>query len=143
MLCPRLLLLSLLFLLSSGAIALDHADPIDLDATTQEPNITGLFFYPEGDNMIVVFNVRRPLTAAPPYNFAPYEYTVNFDLHSKLKFDDPEDKARYGGTIINPETIEADASVTIHLNDDATLKDRTIKGLNNSVCRQLFSMPSA
>ncbi|MGJ0516807.1 MAG: hypothetical protein ACR65O_13785 [Methylomicrobium sp.] len=139
MLYPRLLLLSLLFLLSSGAIASDHADPIDLDATTQEPNITGLFFYPEGDNMIVVFNVRRSLTAAPPYNFAPYEYTVNFDLHSKLKFDNEEDRARYGGTIVSPETIEADASVTIHLNDDASLKDKTIKGLKNSESIVLYT----
>jgi hypothetical protein len=132
MLCPRYMLLFLLFLSPIGAIASDHADPIDLDSATQEPNITGLFFYPEGDNMIVVFNVRRSLTAAPPYHFAPYEYTVNFDLHSKLKFDNPEDKARYGGTIVNPEAIEADASVTIHLNDDATLKDKTVKGLKNS-----------
>lgn len=139
MLNARVLLLSLLSLLPLGSIASDHADPIDLDPTTQEPNITGLFFYPEGDNMIVVFNVRRSLTAAPPYNFAPYEYTVNFDLHSKLKFDNQEDRARYGGTIVNPEAIEADASVTIHLNDDATLKDKTIKGLNNSESIVLYT----
>jgi len=127
MLYARILLLSLLSLVSSLSIASDHADPINLDPKTQEPNITGLFFYPEGDNMIVVFNVRRSLTAAPPYNFAPYEYTVHFDLHSKLKFDNAEDKARYGGTIVNPETIEADAQITIHLNDDASLKDKTSK----------------
>jgi hypothetical protein len=131
LLYARVVLLSLWSLLPLGVIASDHADPIDLDPTTQEPNITGLFFYPEGDNMIVVFNVRRSLTAAPPYNFAPYEYTVNFDLHSQLTFDNQEDKARYGGTIVNPDGIEADANVTIHLNDDASLKDKTIKGLKN------------
>ncbi|MGR8941083.1 MAG: hypothetical protein ACU83V_01850 [Gammaproteobacteria bacterium] len=131
MLYARFFLLSLLLLLSFGGMASDHADPIDLDANTQEPNITGLFFYPEGDNMIVVFNVRRALTAAPPYNFSPYEYTVNFDLHSKVRYDNEEDRARYGGTVMNPDGIEADASVTLHLNDDASLKDKTIKGLKN------------
>ncbi|MGR9087629.1 MAG: hypothetical protein ACU841_11215 [Gammaproteobacteria bacterium] len=120
-----------LLILPLAGQASDHADPIDLDPDTQEPNITGLFFYPEGDNMIVAFNVRRSLTAAPPYDFDPYEFTVHMDLHSKINFDNPEDKARYGGTIVNPDGIEADAKITLHLNNDATLKDKTVAGLKN------------
>ena len=132
-------LFSLLTLLPVGGMASDHADPISLDPKTQEPNITGLFFFPEGNDMIVVFNVRRALTAAPPYDFAPYEYTVNFDLHSKVRFDSEEDRARYGGTVVNPDGIEADASVTIHLNDDASLKSKAIKGLKNQEAITLYT----
>lgn len=111
--------------------ASDHADPISLDPTTQEPNITGLFFYPDGENMVVVFNVRRSLTAAPPYNFEPYEFAVNMDMHSKISFDNAEDRARYGGTIVDPAAIEADAVIKIRLNNDTSLKEKTITGLNN------------
>ncbi|MGR9035229.1 MAG: hypothetical protein ACU83O_01370 [Gammaproteobacteria bacterium] len=111
--------------------ASDHADPISLDPETQEPNITGLFFFPDGDNMIVVFNVRRSLTAAPPYHFEPYEFAVNMDLHSKIIFDNAEDKARYGGTVVNPDGIEADAVIKIRLNNDATLKEKTVTGLKS------------
>jgi hypothetical protein len=128
-----------LLFLPYGSQASDHADPINLDPKTQEPNITGLFFFPEGDNMIVVFNVRRSLTAAPPYNFEPYEYEVNFDLHSKLSFDNAEDRARYGGTVVNPEDIKADAKVTIHLNNDASLKDKAITGLKNPENIRLYT----
>lgn len=139
--CARILFLAfaLLLLPYGSSYASDHADPIDLDPKEQEPNITGLFFYPEGDNMIVVFNVRRSLTAAPPYNFEPYEFAVNMDMHSKLSFDNAEDRARYGGTIINPEGIEADATVKIRLNNDASLKEKSITGLKNPESIQLYT----
>jgi len=136
----RILFLAfILLLVPLAGRASDHADPMNLDPKTQEPNITGLFFYPEGDNMIVVFNVRRSLTAAPPYNFEPYEYAVHFDFHSKLSFDNAEDRARYGGTIVNPEGIADDAIITIHLNNDATLKDKNIIGLKNPENVRLYT----
>src|SRR4051812_40521543 len=75
--------------------ASDHADPMML----REPdaNITGLFFFPKGDQMILVFNVRRALTAPKPYHLDQYSYVVHMDLHSKVTFDSDEDRARYGG----------------------------------------------
>ncbi len=112
-------------------IGSDHADPQWFDPDQAEANITGLFFFPEGDRMVVVFNVRRSLTADPPYNLAPYEYTVHMDLDSKVTFGNPEDVARYGGTIVNPETISAEVNLTFHLNNDATLKSNEFEGLAN------------
>ena len=61
----RTIFMALSLLLPAFAVyASDHADPIGIDPTKQEPNITGLFFFPDGDDMIVIFNVRPSLTAA-------------------------------------------------------------------------------
>jgi len=46
-----------LFLAPVGAFASDHADPTDL--TDPNANITDLFFFPKGDQYILIFNVRR------------------------------------------------------------------------------------
>ena len=54
-------LLAALFTLAPSLLeASDHADPTALKEP--ESNITDLFFFPQGDQMILVFNVRRSLT---------------------------------------------------------------------------------
>lgn len=128
----RFLYLIFALFFSIASYASDHADPFTIEPDEQAANLTGLFFYPEGDQMILVLDVRRSLTAAPPYILEPFEFAINLDMHSKLKFDNPEDKARYGGTIVSPETIFADASIKIRLNNDATLKDIVYKGLRET-----------
>ncbi|MBZ5560306.1 MAG: DUF4331 domain-containing protein [Acidobacteriia bacterium] len=100
--------------------ASDHADPMIL--TDPNSNITGLFFFPKDDQMILILNVRRALTAPKPYDLAPYEYVVHMDLHTPVSFDKPDDRARYGGTIANPEGLTSDVTIRVHLNDDTTLK---------------------
>ncbi|WP_316168489.1 MULTISPECIES: hypothetical protein [unclassified Bradyrhizobium] len=120
------LLISLL-LAPLRALASDHADPTDL--TDPSANITDLFFFPKDDQYILIFNVRRALTAPQPYDLTPYEYRVNFDLTTPVKFDSAEDRARYGGTIAAPDKLHADATITVHLNNDATLKSIAINGL--------------
>ena len=121
-------LLATLFL-AAPILASDHADPTDL--TDPFANITGLFFYPKGDQYIMVFNVRRSLTAPKPYVLSPYEYVVNIDLTTPVAFASEEDRARYGGTIATPEKIHPDVTFTIHLNDDTTLKSMNVKGLKD------------
>lgn len=125
----RTLLTLLLLAAPIGVLASDHADPTDL--TDPYANITGLFFFPKGDQYIMIFNVRRSLTAAQPYPLSPYEYVVNIDLTTPVKFDSDEDRARYGGTVPTPEKIHPDATFTIHLNDDVTLKSMNVKGLKD------------
>src|SRR5882724_12549042 len=53
-----------------GLQASDHADPVALKHP--ETNITGLFFFPQGDQMILIFNVRRSLRNPKPYTLEPY-----------------------------------------------------------------------
>lgn len=125
-----LLCASLFVPMPSALRASDHADPTDL--TDPFANITGLFIYPKDDRYILVFNVRRALTNPKPYDLKPYEYVVSIDLTTPVIFDSAEDRARYGGTIIVPEKLHADATITVHLNDDATLKDIAFNGLKNT-----------
>lgn len=126
-----LLSLVLLSLAPANTFASDHADPVDL--TDPYANITGLFIFPKGDQYILIFNVRRALTAPKPYDLTPYEYRINFDFHTNVTFNRPEDKARYGGTIApaDAKDIHDDASITVHLNNDTTLNKIEVKGLKN------------
>ena len=126
------LVVSFVFLcaVSFGCRASDHADPMWLPEDEQEANITGLFFFPEGDQYIAILDVRRALTAAPPYDLEPWEYNIYIDVHSKVTFDKDEDVARYGGTIVNPDSISPDVTIKFHLNNDTTVKSQSFQGLN-------------
>ena len=126
-LCAGLLLAALAALVPASLRASDHADPTDL--TDPNANITGLFIFPKGDQLIVIFNVRRSLTDPKPYKLKDYEYVVNFDLTTPVLFNDAADKARYGGTVMLPERLRADASIKVRLNDDTTLKSFVTEGL--------------
>lgn len=118
-------------LFSSASRASDHADPMWLPEDEQEANITGLFFFPDGDQMVAILDVRRALTGPPPYNLEPFEYNINMDLHTKVTFDNAEDLARYGGTVVTPETISPDVAIKFRLNNDTTVKEQSFKGLKN------------
>ena len=66
-----------LFLFSFASYASDHADPFEIAPDEQAANLTGLFFFPDGDQMIAILDVRRSLTAAPPYILEPFEFSIN------------------------------------------------------------------
>src|SRR5258706_8624161 len=91
------IVVGIMSLASAALQASDHADPMIL----AEPysNITGLFFFPKDDQMILVFNVRRALRKGKPYELTAYDYVVHMDLHTPVSFDKPDDVARYGGGI--------------------------------------------
>jgi len=126
----RKLALLVLVLAAGAALASDHADPAVL--STKEAGLTDLFFFPHGDDYIVMLNVRPGLnTDTGPFKLDPYTYKINFDLHTQVTFDNPSDKARYGGTVVNPSGIKADASIIYQLNNDATLKGKTYAGFQN------------
>ncbi|MGB0712914.1 MAG: hypothetical protein ACPGUC_05075 [Gammaproteobacteria bacterium] len=123
----------LMVLTPATVLASDHADPVDpLMFRPQEPGITGLFMFPSGERMELVLTVRRGLTKSGPYDLSPYTYTINFDLHSEVTRDNPQDVARYGGTVSKPGKIASDASITLTLKDDASLNDSKVLGLRNA-----------
>ena len=125
--------------LSTSSQASDHADPMWLPEDEQEANITGLFFFPADDQMIVILDVRRALTGAPPYNLEPFEYNINMDFHTPVAFDSAEDVARYGGTIKKPEGISPDVTIKFRLNNDTTVKEQTFKGLKNTAQIKVYT----
>ena len=79
-----------------------------------------------------MLNVRRALTAPPPYQLEPFEYAIYMDVHSEVTFDNPAEKARYGGTIKNPSRIKEDVTIKIRLKNDATLSSVKYDGLQNT-----------
>ncbi len=121
------------------ARASDHADPITLENV--EAGLTGLFFWPEGDQMIVALGTRRSLTAGGPYNLQPFAFTVNMDLHTQVTYDDPADLARYGGTVVHPEGIHPDIVIRMRLNDDASVKEMKVTGLPHPENIRVFTGP--
>ncbi len=128
---PALLALALSLWLSPAPVeASDHADPTML--TELEGGITGLFVFSEGDQMIVILNVRRRLLAGPPYELHPFEFAIHMDLHSRINFSDPEDLVRYGGTVVSPEGIKENVKIRIRLDDDTTVNEWWAEGLDKS-----------
>lgn len=137
-------LLAALFLFSASLLAgvcraSDHADPMWLAEDEQEANITGLFFFPDGDRWIAILDVRRSLVGPPPYNLEPFEYEIHFDFHTKLRFDNAEDVARYGGTIEQPEGIAPDATIRMRLDNNVKVKEQSFKGLTNPGAIEVYT----
>jgi hypothetical protein len=106
----------------------DHADPVNLAMSELEAGITDLFAFPDGDQLVVMLNVRRALTADKgPFNLETFEYAIYMDVHSEVTFDNARDKAVYGGTITKPDGIKEDVTIKIRLDNDAKLA----KNFNN------------
>ena len=132
-----LFLALVLLLIPIGLQSSDHADPVNLEVL--ESGITDLFAFPDGDQMIVILNTRRALTAPPPYQLEPFEFAIYMDLHSKLTVDNAEERARYGGSIAKPEGIKEDVTIKIRLKNDATLNSVKYEGLQNTGGIKLFT----
>ena len=124
------LLVLIALLTPSASRASDHADPLNL--TDPNANITGLFIFPKDDQYVLIFNMRKSLTNAKPYNLGAYEYVINIDLTTPVTFDSDEDRARYGGTIPVPDKLHPDVTIKVRLNDDTTLKSIDYTGLKNT-----------
>lgn len=145
-LLPALLLFSIAIIVAAPATASDHADPMPpplriLGAPApNEAVITDLFAFPEGENLIVIFNVARALTTPPPYEkLDEFEYQILFDLHTKVTEDDVADMHRYNGTIANPADLRADVTIQFQLNDDTSIKKQQFTGLRNVDAIRVYS----
>jgi uncharacterized protein DUF4331 len=110
--------------------ASDHADPLDyFNRRPQEPGITDLFVFPRGDQLVVILCVRRHLTNRS-LNLEPYTYTINMDLKSTVTYENEEQIARYGGTVVKPENISPTVTIAFRLMNDASVRDQTITGID-------------
>lgn len=135
------LFLALALLIGQPAMvaASDHADPVALGAP--ESNITDLFFFPQGDQMILIFNIVRALLKPEPYDLSPFSYEIHMDLTTPVSFQDDANRARYGGTVLVPDQIHPDVTIKIRLNDDVSIKQVTFTGLaETDKIRQYFNV---
>jgi hypothetical protein len=102
--------------------ASDHADPIDLLGNKPlEGGITDLFFFPNGDHVVVILCVRRGLTQINSLQLLPYTYRIHMDLHSTINRADDQSNKRYGGRVDDPAGISPDRTIEFRLMNDATL----------------------
>lgn len=78
--------------------------------------------------LAVILCVRPGLRKQPPVvDLSTYTYQIHFDLHSQVSFDPASPElARYGGSIADPTRIDPDVTFEFQLNDDTTLKKKTI-----------------
>jgi len=121
---------ALVVLAPGAARASDHADPLILADLT--PGLTGLFLFPDGDRMVFILGTHRALSVDGPYDLEPYELAIHVDLDSRISFTDAEDRARYGGTIVDPAGIDPEVTLAFRLNDDATLREQRFEGLRST-----------
>ena len=135
-----------LFALAAPLFASDHADPMPPPLRIlggpppAEAIITDLFAYPKGENLIVVFDVMRALSAPPPYpNLDKYEYQIYFDLHTRVTYDNVSDLNRYNGTIASPEDLRPDITIQLQLNPDTSVKKQQYTGLLESERIRLYT----
>ena len=132
------LTVGLLLGIFTGAQASDHADPIQL-TDPLEPDLTGLFAFPDGDALIVALNSYRGLTFDPPYNLQPFEFRIHLDWQSVVSFDQPANRARYGGTVVTPQSIKPTATIALRLDNNAGLLSQQVDGLQNPDAITVFS----
>lgn len=114
-------------LVHEAARASDHADPIGVKVP--ESDITDLFLFPDGDQLVVVLAVRPSLTGSGPYDVAPYEYRVYMDLHSAVSYDDSAARARFGGAVVSPAGIRPDVTLRVRLRSNGSLGEHSVEGL--------------
>ncbi|GIX21880.1 MAG: hypothetical protein KatS3mg121_0663 [Gammaproteobacteria bacterium] len=110
--------------------ASDHADPMWL--RDMNSDLTGLFVFARENRLVAVIGLHRALRSGPPYDLVGRRYRLFFDLHSPVRFDEPQDVLRYGGTVVDPAGIAPDVSLSFTLDDDARLAGHEVEGLSDT-----------
>ena len=129
----RSVLLGLMVLLGVGAHASDHGDsPLLISTGRHDARLTGFFALTRGDNLVLI--VCTDPTVPPTlteYIFPPdLAIDILIDNDSEVTFDDPDDLATFGGTIVHPRHIKEDISFRVRFEEGSpTLK---ITGLSKS-----------
>ncbi|HNR75576.1 MAG TPA: hypothetical protein PKM48_00470 [Parvularculaceae bacterium] len=108
---------------AAPAIAADHGDTPNLIALARhDARISDLHVFRDGDNLVLALSTF-PNLAALSYRF-PSDLTLrlHIDNHSAVSFDNPVDNAQFGGTIVDPEGVGADITLTFTFDRNGTLE---------------------
>lgn len=85
---------------------------------------------PATRDLILILGIHPALIAPGPYDLEGLRYDIHIDHHSEVAFSDPADAARYGGTVVHPKGISADATLSFELDNSAQLIDTRVEGLD-------------
>jgi hypothetical protein len=105
-----LLLAAALLLAGGGAGASDHGDTALLRSIPRhDARITDLFAFIRNENLVLAVCLDPTVPAgATGYTFPPdLVVRIHIDTHSRVSFENPDDLAVYGGTVLKPGSIGA------------------------------------
>lgn len=126
---PRVLIFAVLFaaglaaLLPSAAPASDHDDtPLLKTAPRHDARITDLFAFRRGSNLVMAICLDPTIpTTVTNYQFAAdLTVTINIDNNQHVHYNNPQDVAQFGGTILHPDKIKPRISFTFTFDNTGT-----------------------
>lgn len=121
-----------------GAVALaagrghasDHGDtPVLVQAGRQDAGITDLFAFVRNEHLVLGVCLDPAVARGETsYAFAPdLRVEIMVDHGASVRFDDPDDLARYGGTIVRPQAVREDVVYRVTFPDGTPTLD--VRGL--------------
>jgi hypothetical protein len=121
-----------LLALAELATASDHADPTFNKRL--EAGITDLFAFPtkngvrtekDGDSLVLILCTRRSLAKTAPFEgLDQVTFHIHLDLSRQVSMKDKSDLGRYGGTVVDHESIKEEVTIRVKLNENAKLMER-------------------
>jgi hypothetical protein len=106
-------------LAAAAARAADHGDtPALIAIPRNEARISDLHVFTRGPNLVLALSTF-PNLPGDAYRFpSDLVLKLHIDNHSLVSFDDPVDRAQFGGTIVDPEEIGADITLEFTFDGD-------------------------
>lgn len=100
------------------AFAADHGDTPNLVAIPRhDARISDLHVFTSGDNLVLALSTFPNLPGLS-YRFASdLTLRLHIDSHSAVSFDNPVDNAQFGGTIVDPQGMGSDITLTFTFDD--------------------------
>jgi len=127
-------------LVTPPALASDHTDtPLLTQVMRNDARLTDFYAFSRGENLVLVMGIDPAVVpGVSDYTF-PTDVTYRFhiDNNSKVRFNDAEDLASYGGTIPRPGKIRED--LTFEVSFDAQNRPQVdVRGLHKQERRTLL-----
>ena len=101
--------------------AADHGDtPLLKSIAVHDARLTDLFGFVRGDDLVLILGTNPAIPAdVTEYLFPPdLRFEVLIDNDSRVRFDDPDDLAEFGGTIVRPKKIREDIVFRVEFDED-------------------------
>ncbi len=115
----------LLFIICHTVIASDHADPPLNNMTRDDIKLTGLLSFIDKEQLVVIIGSHPKLVAETGYQFpTDVNFNLYFDFTSLVNFKDQQNNQLYGGTIVSPERIKHDLSISLKFQKKQKLSDK-------------------
>ncbi len=113
------------------AFGSDHDDTPQLkEVGRHDARITDLYAFRRGDNLVLVLCTNPAIPREVTEYIFPSDLTLRIfiDSNNKVRFDNPDDLVKFGGTIMHPENIKDDIIFEITFDEEGS-PQLSLKGL--------------